>query len=471
MRTSVRSDAGSPSSGVVCRKSPPATTPAHASSSTTLPSIVGAAASGEATIAGAGSRPVGRVRAWRYQRRAGPGQDERRPSDPTILSDPFHLAGTPQSRRHDGTTARRYPGTSAPSHRRTSALQHVGTSAPRTSAPRHLGTSAHLRLESQCVRAPLRLRHVQDRRRAVQLAHAGALARGAGVSRGCRGLARPARSRVDPRGPVRVVGQDRAGHGTDLAVQAGLLGLDPVTCDLSRILHRAHRGDCRARPHRRALARLAAAVSAVDGHRVSRRPRAAVSSQCADVHRRGRSGATLEATWYSIGGGFIVRDGEQPVRRRDRRGCRIRSTPPPTCCDGAIRFGGSVADVVRANERAWRPDAETDAGVDRIWHAMRACLHRGCHTPGELPGGLRVKRRAAALNTTAARRAGGGRRRRRLRPVARRRPCQRARLLVDTRLGELLRAGRQRGERLLRPRGHRAHQRRRGRAFPRCCST
>ena len=65
-------------------------------------------------------------------------------------------------------------------------------------------------------------------------------------------------------------------------------------------------------------------------------------------------------------------------------------------CD---QIGGSVAAVVRANERAWRPDAETEAGLDRIWHAMRACLHRGCHTPGELPGGLRVKRRAAALNT------------------------------------------------------------------------
>ena len=90
---------------------------------------------------------------------------------------------------------------------------------------------------------------------------------------------------------------------------------------------------------------------------------------------------------------IIVRDGEAPQT--------TPHAPLPYPIDSARdllrwcdQIGGSVADVVRANERAWRPEAETAAGLDRIWDAMRRCLHRGCHTPGQLPGGLQVKRRA-----------------------------------------------------------------------------
>jgi L-serine dehydratase len=50
------------------------------------------------------------------------------------------------------------------------------------------------------------------------------------------------------------------------------------------------------------------------------------------------------------------------------------------------------------NEAAWRPEADTRAGVARIWTVMRDCMYRGCHAEGMLPGGLNVQRRAAALN-------------------------------------------------------------------------
>ena len=199
--------------------------------------------------------------------------------------------------------------------------------------------------------------------------------------------------RVDLFGSIAKTGR---GHGTDLAVQAGLLGLDPVTCDLedlhARIAAIAHTGSLALGgvtplPFLPASSIVFHADRALPFH-----PNALTFT----AHAGG--GATLEATWYSIGGGFIVRDGEAP---RPTTSARL-PYPIDTAADllrWCDQIGGSVADVVRANERAWRPDAETDAGVDRIWHAMRACLHRGCHTPGELPGGLRVKRRAAALNT------------------------------------------------------------------------
>jgi L-serine dehydratase len=56
--------------------------------------------------------------------------------------------------------------------------------------------------------------------------------------------------------------------------------------------------------------------------------------------------------------------------------------------------GLSIAQVMRANEQAWRSDADVDAGLDRIWAAMKGCIERGIRTEGRLPGNLLVKRRA-----------------------------------------------------------------------------
>ena len=105
----------------------------------------------------------------------------------------------------------------------------------------------------------------------------------------------------------------------------------------------------------------------------------------------------------------------------------------------------SIAGIMRRNERAWRSDAEIDAGLLHIWHVMQACVKRGCETPGVLPGGYKVKRRAPELYTATHRAADGGA----------------ARSVDRARLGESVGAGRERGERRRRPRGHRAHQRRR----------
>ena len=37
-------------------------------------------------------------------------------------------------------------------------------------------------------------------------------------------------------------------------------------------------------------------------------------------------------------------------------------------------------------------------GIIKIWETMRECMYHGCHTKGELPGGLHVRRRAFDLN-------------------------------------------------------------------------
>ena len=63
---------------------------------------------------------------------------------------------------------------------------------------------------------------------------------------------------------------------------------------------------------------------------------------------------------------------------------------------------------MRRNERSWRTDAEIDAGLARIWDVMQACVKRGCATPGVLPGGYKVKRRAPDLFAQLTQQSRGG---------------------------------------------------------------
>ena len=61
------------------------------------------------------------------------------------------------------------------------------------------------------------------------------------------------------------------------------------------------------------------------------------------------------------------------------------------------RTGLGVGELTLRNEAAFRPEAETRAGLLRVWAAMRDCVARGCRTGGTLPGRLNVPRRAPGL--------------------------------------------------------------------------
>jgi len=100
-------------------------------------------------------------------------------------------------------------------------------------------------------------------------------------------------------------------------------------------------------------------------------------------------------TYFSIGGGAILRKGAPAashnlaVRHPFSSGAELLASGDAT--------GLSIADIVRANEEAWREPEEADAFLDAVRDAMAACIDRGIAQEGELPGGLRVRRRAHAL--------------------------------------------------------------------------
>jgi len=102
-------------------------------------------------------------------------------------------------------------------------------------------------------------------------------------------------------------------------------------------------------------------------------------------------------TFYSIGGGFILR-GDEPD------GGPESPVTVPFPFDNAAelleqcrRNDMRIDQVVLANEEAWRPAEETRARLLELWQVMKDCVRHGFEAEGILPGVLKVPRRAPRL--------------------------------------------------------------------------
>ncbi|MDF1517376.1 MAG: L-serine ammonia-lyase [Lutibacter sp.] len=101
-------------------------------------------------------------------------------------------------------------------------------------------------------------------------------------------------------------------------------------------------------------------------------------------------------TYYSIGGGFVVR--EELIHAKEN--IKIHKTfPYPIQIAKELEHyckqeNLKISEIVLENERSLRSDQEIDHQINRIWDTMLECMYIGCHTPGTLPGGLNVRRRA-----------------------------------------------------------------------------
>ncbi|MDE0590140.1 L-serine ammonia-lyase [Halocynthiibacter sp. C4] len=108
----------------------------------------------------------------------------------------------------------------------------------------------------------------------------------------------------------------------------------------------------------------------------------------------------LREIYYSVGGGFVMTEAELAAGKNTDPGAPI----PYPFHSGAemlrmcAESSKSIADLKRANEYARKTSGDLDAGLMRIWEVMNDCITRGLEHDGELPGGLRVKRRAKAIH-------------------------------------------------------------------------
>ncbi len=185
------------------------------------------------------------------------------------------------------------------------------------------------------------------------------------------------------------------GHGTDIAIQLGLSGDDPVSFDVNSI-------DAKIND-------IAAMKEIVLGgkHEIAFDPREDIDflmTESLPFHPNAVTflagffnGDSIAETFYSIGGGFVIKENEEFNSKE-----QVQLPFPVDTADDLLHWcmktGMSISEIVLENENAWRKEAVTKEGVLNIWRVMKECIYKGCHTEGYLPGGLNVKRRALALN-------------------------------------------------------------------------
>ncbi len=185
------------------------------------------------------------------------------------------------------------------------------------------------------------------------------------------------------------------GHGTDIAIQLGLKGEDPVTCDVNLINEKI--GDIKA--HKKIL---------INGiHSIDFDPDQDIEflkTESLPYHPNGLTFIAvlgnedhISETYYSIGGGFVKKEGEAEDEDEEVL------LPFPINDAGdlihwCMQTGMSISEVVMENENSWRSEEETRQGLLQIWKTMKESMFLGCHTKGILPGGLNVKRRAPNVN-------------------------------------------------------------------------
>ncbi|MBL4827641.1 MAG: L-serine ammonia-lyase [Spongiibacteraceae bacterium] len=196
------------------------------------------------------------------------------------------------------------------------------------------------------------------------------------------------------------LGATGKGHGTPKALMLGLEGERPETVDVSSIAER--------------LSTIYAqqCLFLCGQYRIAFNPDADLI-----LHRRetlafhpngmvftafdNTNCQLMEKTYYSVGGGFVVN--EDAVNGSDIvEDCRELVYPFDTAeqlLSLCQRNQKSISEIMWENEKSWRTQEETQAGLMQLWQVMQDCVNRGIRNEGILPGGLKVKRRAAQLHS------------------------------------------------------------------------
>ncbi len=182
------------------------------------------------------------------------------------------------------------------------------------------------------------------------------------------------------------------GHATDIAVQLGLLGYDPVTIDPLEIqsiidklskegLLKIGNSEIEFNPNRDIIFENANHI---------RHPNTLVFK----IFSKGD--LVQEMTYASIGGGFIEKDDSHTDN------IEVIKLPYPIESGEDLIFHcektrREISDIVILNELYFGGAEEIHAKIDELLETMLECVYRGCTTGGVLPGGLNVKRRAKEL--------------------------------------------------------------------------
>jgi L-serine dehydratase len=187
------------------------------------------------------------------------------------------------------------------------------------------------------------------------------------------------------------------GHATDLAVLLGLEGETPEGVDPAY-----------AESRRKALI-VPGQIRLMGRYPIDFNPqqdilflmgkRLRYHSNAMRMTAYGSSGKQIcSQIYYSVGGGFVV----DHLEAKQGRAASSWDVPYPfktasellTHCENEKM---AIWELVLENEKTRASEQEIRKGILNIWKTMQQCVERGLQNEGELPGGLKVKRRAKEL--------------------------------------------------------------------------
>lgn len=196
--------------------------------------------------------------------------------------------------------------------------------------------------------------------------------------------------KVDLYGSLSLTGK---GHATDYAVMLGLFGTDPETIPIDSIPE--------------TITTINDTKTLVFNNEISipfdPKTDIVFNRDFLPFHSNGMkftaliNGRKKSSTYYSIGGGFVVQEDRKVSKKKDKIFENVFPYP--------IRLGTellafckqlnmTISEVVMENEKSIRTPEAIDMELHRVWDTMLECMYIGCHTEGNLPGGLNVRRRA-----------------------------------------------------------------------------
>nr|WP_067296711.1 L-serine ammonia-lyase [Marinobacterium profundum] len=192
------------------------------------------------------------------------------------------------------------------------------------------------------------------------------------------------------------------GHGTDKAIIMGLMGERPATIDPDII-----DPTIEALKNDGELRLMGKRVVAFDWARDMQ-----LLEECLPYHPNAmrlsayaHDELLFSNTYYSVGGGFVIDEKEAMAGAP-----LVHQVSLPYEFNNAVELlrlckvhGLRISQLMMENEKVWRPEAETRAGLQLIWQAMQDCVAKGLEQEGILPGGLKVRRRAPGLNRSLQR--------------------------------------------------------------------
>ncbi|MFZ1704902.1 MAG: L-serine ammonia-lyase [Saprospiraceae bacterium] len=184
------------------------------------------------------------------------------------------------------------------------------------------------------------------------------------------------------------------GHATDLAIIMGLSNFDPETVDTARIVN--HLIEIESRQS--LVLPNGCNVPFLSGEHII------FESTFLDYHANGMifkwigfNGEVVSDVYYSVGGGFIIREGDTSLEEENAK-------PYPFPIQASVQLRKychennlTIAQIVEQNEYVDRSPEQYEKDVLKIWDTMLESMYVGCHTDGILPGVLGVRRRSNPL--------------------------------------------------------------------------